>query len=164
VDEGSDWISTGEAARRLGLRSVNSVKRLIRTGRLRAIRPGAHFRVSDAEVRQLAASPHVQTGSGSRDPRNVGQGELEAWARRHRVKQVALFGSAARGRLRRASDVDVVVELGPDAGVGLFEHVEMEEELERIFGRPVDLGTWASMKPSVREQAERDAVVLYEAG
>jgi len=57
-----------------------------------------------------------------------------------------------------------VVELGPDAGVGLFEHVEMEEELERIFGRPVDLGTWASMKPSVREQAERDAVVLYEAG
>ena len=57
-----------------------------------------------------------------------------------------------------------MVELGPDAGVGLFEHVEMEEELERIFGRPVDLGTWASMKPSVREQAERDAVVLYEAG
>jgi excisionase family DNA binding protein len=154
-----EWVSTGVAARLLGVRSVNTVKRLIRDGRLRAIRPGSHYRVSLDDVRRLG---QLGAPAATPDPRQVPRDALSAWARRHRVKRVALFGSAARGTMDALSDVDVAIELQRDARVGLFEYVEMSDELADLFGRPVDLGTWASMRPRVRERAEREALTLQE--
>jgi len=156
-----DWITTGEAARLLGLRSVNTVKRLIREGRVRAIRPGAHYRVSAADVAALAARrPRVRRRSF--DARDLPAAELRAWANRHGVTRVTLFGSAARGQMRPDSDLDVVVDLHPDARVGLMRLSQMQHELEEVVGRPVDLGTWDSFRPRVRREAERHARVIYE--
>lgn len=79
------------------------------------------------------------------------------------VRRVSLFGSAARGNVLSRSDVDVAIDFEPEARVGLFELVEMRDELAVLFGRPVDLGTWSSMRPGVRQRGERDAVTLYQA-
>lgn len=159
MERSEEWVSTGEAARLLGVRSVNTVKRLIRDGHLRAIRPGSHYRVSLEDIRRVGRAP---APSATLDPRQVPRDAVSEWARRHRVKRVALFGSAARGTMNPRSDVDVAIELLPDAGVGLFEYVEMADELADLFGRPVDLGTWASMRPGVRVRAEREALTLHE--
>lgn len=154
-----EWVSTGEAARLLGVRSINTVKRLIRDGQLRAIRPGSHYRVSLDDVRRAG---RASVASPTPDPRQIPRDKVREWAQRHRIQRVALFGSAARGTMNPRSDVDVAIELLPDARVGLFEYVEMADELADLFGRPVDLGTWASMRPRVRERAEREAVTLHE--
>jgi predicted nucleotidyltransferase len=40
--------------------------------------------------------------------------------RRHQVKELSVFGSAARGELRPDSDVDLLVEFEPGAKVGFL--------------------------------------------
>jgi predicted nucleotidyltransferase len=66
--------------------------------------------------------------------------QIAEFCRKWNVSEFALFGSVLRDDFRPDSDVDVLVtftsaELTPS----LFEHVDMQDELERIFGRPVDL-------------------------
>ncbi len=55
------------------------------------------------------------------------------------VRSLAIFGSAARGETGADSDVDVLVELAPEAHVGLFGLVGLKEYLEAALGRPVDV-------------------------
>ncbi|MGH2489614.1 MAG: nucleotidyltransferase family protein [Candidatus Limnocylindria bacterium] len=97
------------------------------------------------------------------DPRTINPAALADFARRHGVRRLALFGSAARGELKTTSDVDVVVDLESGSRAGLFEQVRMADELEALFGRRVDLVTRGGLKPRVRATVEREAVVLYEA-
>ena len=149
-----EWITTGEAARMLGVRSINTVKRLIRDGRLTAIKPGGHYRIASAEVERLVAGP-------TSDPRDVDRRSLAHWAERHGVEELILFGSAARGEMRRFSDVDLAFVLKPGHAIGLFEHVDMRDELADLFGAPVDLGSLRSLKPWAREQLDAHGVTLH---
>lgn len=82
--------------------------------------------------------------------------------RRYRVRELAVFGSTARAEETTGSDVDVYVEFeaGYHPGIGWFD---LEEDLEKILGRPVDLSQKSLLKPRIRREAERDAVVLYAA-
>ena len=56
--------------------------------------------------------------------------------RRFRVRELAMFGSAARGELRAESDVDLMVDFVPGyhPGLGWFDLVE---QLDEAFGRQV---------------------------
>jgi predicted nucleotidyltransferase len=82
--------------------------------------------------------------------------------RRYGVKEMAVFGSAARGDMRPDSDIDIMVELSADSRLGL-DFFRMEEELSELFGRKVDLGTKRALKPRVRPFALQDARVIYAA-
>jgi len=88
--------------------------------------------------------------------------EVEALCQRHGVQSLALFGSAARGELLPDSDVDLLIEFKPDAGVGLFEYQEIQAELEAILGRPVDLASSAILRnPYRRRTIMRDLKTIY---
>jgi uncharacterized protein len=80
--------------------------------------------------------------------------------RKYKIREMAIFGSAARGHLRPDSDIDVLVELRTDAHLG-WEFFGIAEELEGVLGRPVDLGTKDSLKPHARPSALREAIVVY---
>jgi uncharacterized protein len=163
MEKRHEWITTGEAAALLGIRSINTVKRYIRDGRLTAIRPGGHYRVSRRDVHALASDQSRTANAGRDDARNLlDPSWLAAWAGRHGVRRVWLFGSAARGALRPDSDIDVAIEFADDAPKGLFELVEMQDEMAERLGRRVDLGTLSSMRPYVRHAAERDLVLIHE--
>jgi predicted nucleotidyltransferase len=82
--------------------------------------------------------------------------------RRYGVKEMVVFGSAARGDIRPDSDIDIMVELSPDSRLGL-DFFRMQEELSQLFGRKVDLGTKRALKPRVRPFALRDARLIYAA-
>lgn len=56
-----------------------------------------------------------------------------------KIVECALFGSVLCDDLRPDSDIDVLVSFAPDAKWRLFDVVHMEEELEQLFGRKVDL-------------------------
>ena len=65
--------------------------------------------------------------------------KIADFCRRWKIKSLAIFGSAAKGELRPASDIDLLVTFSQDADWTMFEHFTMEEELSCLFGRDVDL-------------------------
>ena len=67
---------------------------------------------------------------------------------------------AARGEAGSESDVDVCIEFKPGHHPGV-KWFDLEEELEARFVRRVDLSRKSLLKPHVRSEALRDAVVLY---
>ena len=81
--------------------------------------------------------------------------------RRRGVRHAALFGSAARLEARPASDIDIMIELDPEAPVGLFEYVAITQYVADLFPARVDIANRRSLKPQVRPSAERDAVFAF---
>jgi predicted nucleotidyltransferase len=75
--------------------------------------------------------------------------------RRYGVHRLQLFGSAAIGLERPDSDVDLLVEFEPYRTPSGFDLVDMQEELEHIFGgRKVDLAF-----PSILDNPYRRRVI-----
>jgi hypothetical protein len=75
--------------------------------------------------------------------------------RRYGVREIAIFGSIARGEATSTSDVDLLVEF--ERPIGL-DFVALADYLEQILGTPVDLATRNSLKPSLRSIIERELV------
>lgn len=67
------------------------------------------------------------------------------------VKSLALFGSVARNEAGADSDVDILVEF-TDRFIGLVAFVRLQQYLEAILRRPVDLVTHRSIKPQLRDR------------
>jgi predicted nucleotidyltransferase len=65
--------------------------------------------------------------------------ELGRFCREHGIARLELFGSALREDFNERSDVDLLASIRPDVKCGLFEWVDWQEGLSRIFSRPVDL-------------------------
>ena len=70
--------------------------------------------------------------------------------RLHQVKELSLFGSAARGELRADSDFDILVDFLPEARPGLLGLAAMTRELSELLGRRVDL----AVKPALKAAAQ----------
>lgn len=64
---------------------------------------------------------------------------LADFCRRWKITELALFGSVLREDFGPESDVDVLVVFAPDAAWGYEHFLTMEEELEALCGRKVDL-------------------------
>ena len=64
---------------------------------------------------------------------------IEPLARRWKIKELAVFGSALRDDFSSQSDVDLLVVFEDDAHFSLFDLVDLQAELEQLLGRPVDL-------------------------
>ena len=82
--------------------------------------------------------------------------------RRHGIRRLAVFGSAARGELRPESDLDLLVEFEPGRPVGL-RFITVADELGELLGRRVDLNTAGFLSPHFRDKVVREAVPLYDA-
>ena len=67
------------------------------------------------------------------------QKKLADFCKRWKVTELALFGSVLREDFNPESDVDVLVTFGEEARWSLFDLVTMQNELELIFARKVDL-------------------------
>ncbi len=87
--------------------------------------------------------------------------EHEAELRKRGVRHAALFGSLARGEARPDSDIDVMLDLDPDAGISVFDYVGLVEYLQGLFGGPVDVSNRETLKPHVRPTAERDSINAF---
>lgn len=83
--------------------------------------------------------------------------------RRYGVRELSIFGSAARGEMRTESDVDFMVEFEAGARIGLIRFESLIRELESLAGRRVDLVTKRGLKPWVRPEVDKDARIVYAA-
>ncbi len=78
------------------------------------------------------------------------------WAMRFDVRDLALFGSTARGVAKDDSDVDLLVTFdGPATAARYFG---LQFYLEDLLGCPVDLVTEKALRPELRPYIERDAI------
>jgi uncharacterized protein len=87
--------------------------------------------------------------------------ENEAVLRSKGVTHVALFGSRARGETHSGSDIDIMIEIAPQAPIGLFEYVAITQYLADLFPEPVDVVNRRKLKANVRPTAERDAIYAF---
>ncbi len=84
---------------------------------------------------------------------NMHKPELE---RRFGVRDLALFGSMARGEATCKSDIDILVRFdGPATSARYFG---LQFYLEDLLGRPVDLVTDKALRPELRPYVEREAI------
>jgi uncharacterized protein len=65
------------------------------------------------------------------------------------VSKAAVFGSYARGDNRPDSDIDILIE--PPDRFSLLDHSGLKIELEEALGKSVDVVTYNSIKPRIRE-------------
>lgn len=96
---------------------------------------------------------------------DISEDELADFCRRHDIVEVAVFGSALRPDFGPDSDIDVLVTFAPGVVYTLLRYVEMQNELEKLFGRPVDLIDKLAAQESPnsirREAILNSAAVLY---
>jgi uncharacterized protein len=77
------------------------------------------------------------------------------------VMHAALFGSLARGDTGPDSDIDIMIEIDPDARMTVFEYVDLKDYIGTLFDTPVDVVTREGLKAYVRPAATADAIDAF---
>jgi uncharacterized protein len=91
--------------------------------------------------------------------------KIAEFCKRWSIIEFSVFGSVLRDDFRPDSDIDVLVSIDPKAHIGLFELIDMQIELEKMFKRPVDLVEKEGLRnPYRRREILMTAQVVYEAG
>ena len=73
------------------------------------------------------------------------------------LSRLGIFGSTARNDATELSDIDIVVEMPPDA----YLMVHMKDELEEMLLSSVDLIRYNKyLNPRLRERIDREAIYV----
>ncbi|RPH96237.1 nucleotidyltransferase [candidate division KSB1 bacterium] len=78
----------------------------------------------------------------------IDRDKIAAFCKKWSIVEFSFFGSVLTDEFRPDSDVDVLVEFADDAPWTLLDMVDMENELQAIFERDVDLLTRSSVSQS----------------
>ncbi len=81
--------------------------------------------------------------------------------RRHGIKELSVFGSAARGEMGPDSDIDLLVEFLPSARPSLLKHAAAERELSKVLGREVDLVAKKGLNELIRDDVLSQARPIF---
>ena len=84
--------------------------------------------------------------------------EILRTASKHGARNVRVFGSVARGEARPDSDVDLLVEVGPDRTP--FFPGGLIADLEDLLGKKVQVVTQEGLHWYIRERVLEEAVAL----
>ena len=76
----------------------------------------------------------------------------------HGITRAEIFGSYARNEEGSESDVDILVELGE--GKTLTDLAKLKEDLEEALEKDVDVLTYDSLHPDIREKIFDEAVEI----
>lgn len=86
------------------------------------------------------------------------RGEILCIAARHGARNVRVFGSVARGEAGDQSDVDFLVEMGPERS--LMDLGGLLTDLEELLGRRVDVVEPEGLHPYLKPKILKEAVAL----
>lgn len=91
--------------------------------------------------------------------------QIRGVCRRHRVKELYLFGSALREDFGPDSDIDLGVVFSRNGVAGSFDqYFDFKTELEKLLGHPVDLVCVASVRNTVlRRELDETKRLIYAA-
>lgn len=72
------------------------------------------------------------------------------------VKTIGVFGSYIRGEQTKGSDLDILVEF--EKPVSLFRFMDLEEHLEKMLGKKVDLVSKKALKPRIGKHILQEVI------
>jgi uncharacterized protein len=87
--------------------------------------------------------------------------EAEPALRARGVRRAAVFGSVARGDDRPDSDIDIMIEVDPEAHITVYDYVGLKEFVAGLFDGRVDVVSRDGLKPYVRPAATADAIYAF---
>lgn len=85
-------------------------------------------------------------------------GHKNVLKKRFHIKKIGFFGSYARGEQNKKSDIDILVEF--NRAIGLFEFMDIEEYLQNLLGKKVDLVSKKALKPRIGKRILEEVVYL----
>lgn len=95
---------------------------------------------------------------------NVSQAAIRTFCERWGLRRLSVFGSVLRDDFRADSDIDVLIEPGPNTPRGFRPRFAMQDELEAMLGRSVDLVYVGGLVNPLRRRAIlQTARTLYAA-
>jgi predicted nucleotidyltransferase len=77
------------------------------------------------------------------------------------VRHAALFGSVARGTAGPDSDIDIMIDIEPEAVRDVYAYVGLKNYITDLFVGPVDVVNREALRPRLRPPAEGDAVYAF---
>ena len=79
------------------------------------------------------------------------------------VEALYMFGSVLRADFNTDSDVDLLIEISPNAHISYFDLMAIKENFSKILQRPVDLVEKQAIKnPYRRAEILRTAKKIYD--
>jgi uncharacterized protein len=85
----------------------------------------------------------------------------ESALRERGVTHAAVFGSVARGENRPDSDIDIMIDIDPEAHITLFDYVGLQDYIASLFDGPVDVVDREALKPHLRTPMVPDVVYAF---
>jgi hypothetical protein len=79
--------------------------------------------------------------------------QIEVFCRKFGVEELSLFGSVLRDDFGPESDIDVMLKFLPGYGFTFENTPDIQDELERIFGRSVDVIEKDRVRNPIRRRA-----------
>jgi len=68
--------------------------------------------------------------------------------KKFKVNKIGIFGSYVSGKVRKKSDIDLLVEFKET--IDLFDFVHLVDEIQRLLKKKVDLATPETIKPYIK--------------
>ncbi len=91
---------------------------------------------------------------------SIDKNQLQFVCNKENIVYLGLFGSYARNEEQEKSDVDVLVDFSEVKS--FFELAGVQNELESIFKRKIDLVLKKNIKTDLKPYIEKDLITLYE--
>jgi predicted nucleotidyltransferase len=84
--------------------------------------------------------------------------ELPRLRQQYGVSSLGLFGSYVRGQQRPKSDIDILVDFSEVPGMLRF--LDLERELSKMLGLPVDLVQKDALKPAIGRRIKEEVLTI----
>lgn len=90
--------------------------------------------------------------------KNILAEHQEELKEKYKVKEIGIFGSFVKGKQRKRSDIDILVEF--EEPIGLFDFMDLEDYLGKLLEAKVDLVSKRALKPRIGENILKEVVYL----
>ena len=70
--------------------------------------------------------------------------------KKYKVNKLGIFGSYVKGKARKGSDVDLLVDF--EENIDLFEFIHLIDDIQALLKTKVDLATPDAIKPYIRSK------------
>ena len=86
---------------------------------------------------------------------------MEETLRREGVTALSLFGSVVRGEAQADSDIDVLIEVNPEAKFGLLDLIGVQHLIEDRLNRKADVLKKGGIRPEFEKRILREAETVF---
>ncbi len=82
----------------------------------------------------------------------------DLFAKEFEVREIGLLGSFARNEQTSDSDIDILIDMDPDAKNIFEKRMALREKISKHFGRSVDVCHKKAIKPVFKELVFKDLI------